>query len=175
MQRDIPHRESVLARAVVALVAAFDAAWQDGLARKLGLAPREGDAALADELLQRMAEARADWTLTFRGLADGAARAQFADPAGYDSWEARWRARLAEEGATPSDRAAAMRAANPAFIPRNHVVERAIAAAVGRQDFGPFETLVAVLARPFDDQPDHQDHAQPPREDERVLATFCGT
>ena len=38
-----------------------------------------------------------------------------------------------------------MRAASPAFIPRNHLVEEAIAAAVAEGDFGPFETLLRVL------------------------------
>jgi uncharacterized protein YdiU (UPF0061 family) len=152
----------------------FDAAWEGGLARKIGLTPREGDTALVDDLLRRMAAQKADWTLTFRGLADGTARAQFGDPAAFDEWDAAWRARLAEEGATPSDRAAAMRAVNPAFIPRNHQVERALAAAMGG-DLAPFETLLAVLARPFEDQPEAADYALPPKEEERVLATFCGT
>ncbi len=67
-----------------------------------------------------------------------------------------------------------MRRVNPLFIPRNHRVEQAITAALGG-DFGPFETLAAVLARPFDEQPEHADYALPPRPEERVLETFCGT
>jgi uncharacterized protein YdiU (UPF0061 family) len=152
----------------------FDAGWEGGLARKIGLTPREGDTALVDDLLQRMAAQKADWTLTFRGLADGSARAQFAEPASFDEWEARWQARLAEEGTTPPERGAAMRAVNPAFIPRNHQVERALAAAVAGDD-SPFEALLVVLARPFEDQPDAAAYALPPKEEERVLATFCGT
>ena len=46
-----------------------------------------------------------------------------------------------------------MRAANPAVIPRNHLVEEAISAAVNKSDFAPFENLIAVLARPYDDLP----------------------
>jgi uncharacterized protein YdiU (UPF0061 family) len=68
-----------------------------------------------------------------------------------------------------------MRRANPAFIPRNHRVEEAIEAAVGRGDFQPFETLVEVLARPYDDQPENAGLADPPRPDQRVSQTFCGT
>jgi uncharacterized protein YdiU (UPF0061 family) len=68
-----------------------------------------------------------------------------------------------------------MRRVNPAFIARNHRVEQAIEAAVRRDDFSPFETLVQVLARPYDEQPDHVHLAAPPRREERVLATFCGT
>jgi uncharacterized protein YdiU (UPF0061 family) len=99
----------------------------------------------------------------------------FADPSALDAWLPRWRVRLEQEAADAPARAAAMRAVNPAFIPRNHQVEAMIAAAVEREDFGPFEALLTLLSRPFHDQPDRADYARPPREDERVLATFCGT
>jgi len=67
-----------------------------------------------------------------------------------------------------------MRAANPAVIPRNHRVEEMIEAAVAG-DFGPFERLMAVLARPYDDGPDTADYTRPPKPEERVHQTFCGT
>jgi hypothetical protein len=51
----------------------------------------------------------------------------------------------------------------------------AIRAAEDRDDFRPFEALMAVLARPFEDQPEHAAFASPPKPEERVLATFCGT
>ena len=97
-------------------------------------------------------ENAADFTLTFRRLCDAAAgrgadaavRALFADPTAYDAWAARWRQRLAAGRRGPRTRAAAMRAVNPAFIPRNHVVEAALDAAVTREDFGPFEELLEV-------------------------------
>jgi protein adenylyltransferase len=69
----------------------------------------------------------------------------------------------------------AMRAVNPAFIPRNHRVEAVIAAAVNNDDFAPFEELLAVLATPFEDQPAFAAYAEPPQPEERVLQTFCGT
>ena len=68
-----------------------------------------------------------------------------------------------------------MRAVNPAFIPRNHRVEEMIVAAVERADFAPFETLGRVLERPYEDQPDLAHLAEPPRPEERVRHTFCGT
>jgi uncharacterized protein YdiU (UPF0061 family) len=46
---------------------------------------------------------------------------------------------------------------------------------VERQDFAPFETLLDVLSRPFDDRPELLRYADPPAPDERVLQTFCGT
>ena len=77
-------------------------------------------------------------------------------------------------GLSPAERRTAMRAANPLFIPRNHRVEEALAAAE-EGDLGPFERLRRVLARPFDDQPDEADLARPPRAGEAVTQTFCGT
>jgi uncharacterized protein YdiU (UPF0061 family) len=68
-----------------------------------------------------------------------------------------------------------MRAANPAFIPRNHLVEAALKAAVEREDFGPFEDLLEALSRPYEDRPGLERYAAPPAPEERVLQTFCGT
>ena len=82
---------------------------------------------------------------------------------------------VSEETTTPDERRAAMRAINPAFIARNHLVEEAISAAMGTGDFAPFEELVAVLATPFEDQPRHARLAEPPRPDQIVEQTFCGT
>ncbi len=72
----------------------------------------------------------------------------FTDTAGFDAWAARWRERLAREPGTPDARRAAMRAVNPAFIPRNHLVQAVIEAATERQDFEPFAELLDVLSRP---------------------------
>jgi uncharacterized protein YdiU (UPF0061 family) len=162
----------------------FETAYHAGLRRKLGLATeREGDAALAGDLLNVMTENQADFTLTFRHLADAAAgpegheavRNLLVNPQAYDGWAARWRERLAEEAQEPAARRDAMRAANPAFIPRNHRVEAMIQAAVERNDFAPFEELLRVLSRPYDDQPEFARYATPPQPHERVHATFCGT
>jgi uncharacterized protein YdiU (UPF0061 family) len=95
----------------------------------------------------------------------------FKDNAAFDAWAVRWRIRLATEAAP----AATMRAANPAFIPRNHLVEAALAAAIERADYAPFEELLQVLSRPYDDDPAHERFTLPARDEERVLQTFCGT
>jgi uncharacterized protein YdiU (UPF0061 family) len=118
--------------------------------------------------------------LAFRALSNAVTdnaglRALFTDVAAYDAWVARWRARLAAEPGGPDAARATMRAANPAFIPRNHLVEAALAAAVERDDFGPFEALRDVLSRPYHDDPALAQYAAGPREEERVLQTFCGT
>jgi uncharacterized protein YdiU (UPF0061 family) len=68
-----------------------------------------------------------------------------------------------------------MRTVNPAFIPRNHVVEAALDAAIRRQDFKPFEMLLDVVSRPYEDRPDLERYAMPAGPDECVTQTFCGT
>ena len=153
----------------------FQAAYFAGLRRKIGLRrEREGDENLTQDLLKLMSADGADFTLTFRRLsAEGALRTRelFKDIDGFDAWTNRWQARLeAEEEPT-----AAMRAVNPAFIPRNHLVEAALVAATERSDFAPFEELLSVLSRPYDDDPALARFTTPPREEERVLQTFCGT
>jgi serine/tyrosine/threonine adenylyltransferase len=164
--------------------ATFEAAYARVLRGKLGLAgEQEGDRALAGDLLGRLASNAVDFTVFFRRLcaaaadpaADAAVAALFADPGAFHGWALAWRKRLEDETPSPAERAAAMRRANPAFIPRNHRVEQAIVAAVQGADFAPFERLVTALARPFDDQPEHAELADPPALVERVRATFCGT
>jgi serine/tyrosine/threonine adenylyltransferase len=157
----------------------FEAALNARLAQKIGLAEvREGDVDLLRDLLSAMAANAADWTLTFRRLADAAegkgdepVRALFVDPTAFDAWAARWRARLGGDAMAASR----MRGANPAFIPRNHRVEAVIRAAVEDRDFGPFEEMLAVVTRPFEEQPGNARFAEPPEQHERVLRTFCGT
>ena len=86
-----------------------------------------------------------------------------------------WRRRLEEEAASVEEQTAQMRRVNPVFIPRNHLVEAVIAAAVERQDFQPFEELLDVVSRPYEDRPEMERYAKPARPEECVRATFCGT
>jgi serine/tyrosine/threonine adenylyltransferase len=182
------HQEAAVEMANEALgkfVDCFEAAYASGLRRKLGLLQeRPDDIVLARDLLDRMAQNRADFTLTFRRLSDAAispdadmvVRSLFSDPTAYDDWALRWRRRLADDGEGMGERqAAVMRAVNPAFIPRNHLVEEALSAAVETGDFSRFDNLLTVLSRPFDDQPIHRRYGEPPRPDQVVHQTFCGT
>jgi uncharacterized protein YdiU (UPF0061 family) len=177
--------EAAIAKAEGALKAfqpAYQAAFHGGLRSKVGLlSKQEGDIELIGGLFSLMAANRADFTLTFRGLAGeiggqagkGATRDQFIDPTAFDDWAGRWRSRIAREDENSSRQA--MLSANPKYIPRNHRVEAVIKAAVEQQDFGPFEEMLAVTGKPFDERPDMAIYALPPEEDERVLQTFCGT
>jgi uncharacterized protein YdiU (UPF0061 family) len=170
--------------ALMAFAPQFEAARTAGLRRKLGLfTQRDGDAALAEGLLERMAANRADFTLTFRRLCDAVActdhdealRELFASPEAYDDWAVDWRRRQEQEPVSSEARAAAMRNANPAFIPRNHLVEAVIKAAIEQQNFQPFEELLNAVTQPYEDRPGLEHYATPARPEERVEHTFCGT
>ena len=162
----------------------FEAARSAGLRKKLGLTTADADdTRLADDLLRRMAENSADYTLTFRRLCDAAAApdadravsALFAKPESFDTWATEWRERLAKESLSPAQRSAEMRLANPLFIPRNHLVEAALKAASENENLQPFEELLDVLAHPYQDQPGMERYSFPALPEETVTATFCGT
>jgi uncharacterized protein YdiU (UPF0061 family) len=147
---------------------AYRAAWVRVMARKLAVAD---DGTLADGLLAAMAGQGADWTLTFRRLADAVTddatlAPLFADPTALRDWLPRWRARLAPGAAL------ALRQANPAVIPRNHVVEAALAAATDG-DMAPLDDLLSALARPFDDASER--FTLPPPAGLAPHVTYCGT
>jgi uncharacterized protein YdiU (UPF0061 family) len=163
----------------------FTQRYQEGLVRKIGLVDASpANFEVATELLAAMADARADFTSTFRGLCDlrddtpdrdAPVRSLFDAPDGFDAWARSWRLRLAQEGRDDATRQNEMRATNPAFIPRNHRVQQAIEAAVDEQDLRPLEELSKVTTRPFDPHPELAAYADAPEPHEVVHATFCGT
>jgi len=181
---DVEKAVALALEVIEPFITRFDAHYLAGLRAKLGLATAEdADPALIQRLLGLLQAAKADHTLAFRYLADAAAgtdreapfRALFPATQDFDSWLGDWRERLAREPQPALGRAAAMRAVSPAFIPRNHRVEAALNAASEHGDLGPFTTLLGILQRPYDDQPEHTAFMQPPLPAERVLQTFCGT
>jgi len=159
----------------------FQMAWIGVFRAKIGLETEaDGDGELIQALLGLMHEGQADFTLTFRRLADAADGRDeaflgcFADPGKAAGWLSAWRERLAGETRSKEDLAAGLRAVNPAVIPRNHKVEEALAAA-NYGDFGFFEKLLEALESPFEERPEFAAYMQPPKPEERVTQTFCGT
>lgn len=163
----------------------FSAHYIAGLRAKVGLSSaEESDGALITQLLGLMRASHADFTRTFRLLADassgeadasGALQSMFTDAAALQSWLTSWRARLAREGIDANEARARMRSVNPVYIPRNHLVEEAIRAGVDNGDFAPFEALVEVGSKPFNEQSGRDRYAMPPEPHEIVHETFCGT
>ncbi|MCW3009825.1 MAG: YdiU family protein [Solirubrobacterales bacterium] len=154
-------------------------AWEAGMRAKLGLAEAApGDTELFAELLTLMHEHEVDLTSTFRALSDGvrgdltAARLAFGPGLeAFDAWAARWLARVGEDRA---EVAVAMDRVNPVYIPRNHLVEEALASATAG-DLAPFGALLEVLRHPFEERPGLEAYAVPAPAGDGPYRTFCGT
>jgi serine/tyrosine/threonine adenylyltransferase len=146
--------------------------WMAGMRRKLGLVREdETDNTLVADLLEWMRVSKADYINTLAAL-DPAPLPVGAD-ARFEEWHQRWLARLKAEGVPPEETAEFRAKNNPAVIPRNHLVEEALAAAVAG-DLQPLKELLVVLGRPFA----HGQHAKRYREPAReanCYRTFCGT
>jgi uncharacterized protein YdiU (UPF0061 family) len=142
---------------------------------KLGLS-LEAPAGLIEECLDLLAAQKVDFTLFFRNLTRVAGgedsktlAAMFSSSEPFEKWFAKWHSE-----ASPAKQVADMRAANPSLIPRNHRVEQAIRSAY-REDFAPFHRLVDGLAAPYTGRAEYADLEAPPRPEEVVDQTFCGT
>jgi serine/tyrosine/threonine adenylyltransferase len=159
----------------------FHRYWSAGMRAKLGLTEADDlTGALIDDLLTLLHEQAVDYTAAFRALAASLrgdlarARSLFAEPSAFDAWADRWREQLAHERSDLERTASAMDRVNPVYIPRNHHVEEALAAATAG-DLEPVERLVEVLAHPFDERPGLESYAAPAPARWGSYRTFCGT
>jgi serine/tyrosine/threonine adenylyltransferase len=174
-----------------AFPAMYQAQWLAVMRRKLGLNASDSealaDATLAEDFLVLLHNHGVDFTLAFRHLAD-AAEADAGHAPGLMAlmpavgreallaWLQRWLARANQGGLSRSELPLALRAANPVYIPRNHLVEEALDAATEQGDMKPFERLLAVLKNPFEEQPGLERFAQPAAAEQQAgYRTFCGT
>lgn len=159
----------------------YQTEWLKGMRAKLGLANDiPGDLDLANDLFSAMEGQNVDFTLLFRHLADAVrgdtapAKDLFKDPAPFEGWLDRYNRRFEKEDAVPEALAEAMDRVNPLYIPRNHMVEAALEAAL-QNDMEPFDKLLAAITAPFASRPGFADHAQPAPESFGPFTTFCGT
>ncbi|MBC3191461.1 YdiU family protein [Pseudonocardia sp. C8] len=146
----------------------------DGYRTKLGLPAGFAAGPMLEDLARLLAEQKPDHTLFFRRLSTaargdaGPVRALFDDPStAADDWLASWRA------AGPDG--AAMDRVNPIYVPRNHLVEEALGAAVADGDLEPVQWLLQVLGHPYEERPGYERYAEPAGPDAPPFVTFCGT
>jgi uncharacterized protein YdiU (UPF0061 family) len=143
----------------------FEAAYLTLMRGKLGLSDaRAGDDALVQGLLTLMHRHELDYSNTFRALSVGDV------PNALRPWHATWQHRVGNASAAAQQR---MLSANPAVIPRLHLVEKAITMAE-QGDWTVFEALYSALGQPYQ-TPQEAHFMRPPTPSERVYQTFCGT
>lgn len=130
-----------------------------------------GDGVLVDDFLKAIVGV--DWTLAHRRLAgaigdEAGYLSLFDAPEAIKAWLPRWRARLRV------DAAEALLAANPAVIPRNHLVEAALEAA-SDGDLAAFEALLAAVRDPFGPEMGREGFVLPAPKGFGSYVTYCGT
>jgi len=148
----------------------FQSAWQRALAQQLGLVSLDDE--LGKQLFEALAEAETDFTIFFRNLAkvplDGTEKEMLetVSPSFYAqnerqklaAWLRGYAARVKQEGVALHTRVERMNAANPKYVFRNYLAVQAIDA-IAAGDASVLERLMQVLARPYDEQPGHDDLA----------------
>jgi len=159
--------------AIASFETRFKRHWLAGMRKKLGLFNEEAeDTDLVQALLEWMLQAKADFTNTFRDLSR-AGSAQLSQDPEFLEWYQQWQDRLSRQPQPEHEVIERMQAHNPAFIPRNHKVEEALAAASEKDDLSVMERLLKVLAKPYDHSQDLPEYSQPSGSD--CYRTFCGT
>ena len=160
----------------------YQAYWLSEMRLKLGLTGVEpGDFKLVTDLHKSMEGQNVDFTILFRNLAlaargdTGPVRDLFQVTALIDVWILRWQARLTRDGASATDGADAMDQVNPIYIPRNHLVEAALKAAVRDNNLVPFDGLYKLLKTPTTIQKGKEEYTGPAPEEFGQYQTFCGT
>jgi uncharacterized protein YdiU (UPF0061 family) len=151
------------------------------MCRKLGIEkPESGDAGLVEELLDLMQENRADYTNTFLALEneeipcfyDGS---NIYENENFSGWLEKWKNLVVRNGFTMEKAKEIMQKNNPAFIPRNHLVEKALEAASARNDLSDFLKLQEILSDPYTRPREVSSYQLPPPGGDAGYQTFCGT
>lgn len=161
----------------------FGRAYLERMAAKFGLPPGSEAATLVMDALQLLAQNHVDYTIFLRRLcnfdseenAPNTLRDLFLDRAAFDAWAARYAAALRQQGSVDTERAAAMRRVNPKYILRNHLAEIAIRRAADDRDYSEVNRLHALLARPFDEQPEYEAYADEPPDWARKIEVSCSS
>nr|WP_274381699.1 YdiU family protein [Massilia cavernae] len=162
----------------------FAARLDDLLHAKLGLATTlESDRELFDAMFKLMQDSHVDFTLFFRQLGnlriedtgnDSVIRDLFIDRTAFDAWAVEYRQRLRLESRGDCERKAAMDLTNPKFVLRNYLAQIAIEKAQNK-DFSEVARLLAVLERPFDEQPGNEQYAALPPDWASHLEVSCSS
>lgn len=161
--------------------AIFTRAFHDKMAAKLGLtAWVPDDEPLLDDLLKLMDANQADFTLTWRRLADAlqgrrnAFEDLFIDRPAAAAWLDRLLARHAQDGRPVLETVSAMNGVNPLYVLRNHLAEEAIKAAK-MGDASEIDTLMRLLRNPYVEQEGFERYAGLPPDWASAIEVSCSS
>lgn len=162
----------------------FEKTMQGILRAKLGLQELSSAAwePLLDDFYRLLQAQQLDYTLAFRALGNPSDQGFLdlcLDREAGAGWLARYRAAQAEclfaAGETQSLRHERMNRVNPKYVLRNWIAEEVIRAVRESQDTQPFNDVLALLERPFDDHPGFERYAKIPPEWAQSLSVSCSS
>ena len=155
------------------------------MGKKLGFTrPAQEDASLVNRLLEMMRASKLDYTNLFRSLGlfrtapdekNTVLRDQFLDRSAFDAWADAYRSRLQSEPEIDEERKVRMDRVNPKYILRNSMAQTAIVLAQQEGDFSEVDRLLALLGRPFDEQPEMEEYAAPAPDWARNVVVSCSS
>ena len=153
------------------------------MCKKIGLdSSKTNSQETLSKLLRIMLDNKSDYTLTFRylseiikGKRESLFKQQFLEHNQISNWLKEWKELIEDQNLDKKEIASSMESLNPVFIPRNHLIERAIKAAVENNDFSEMKTLLTILSKPYEEQSKYDEYMKPPKPHEVVHQTFCGT
>lgn len=165
-----PEAEAIemLNQELMTLPRAFEKEFNERMALKFGLDYQAGDEEIIKSFLEYLQAENLDFTLSFRKL--GKDESFYPQSEAFKRFDSLWRARIRID----DDLKEKMDSINPLFIPRNHLVENVIQEAL-KGNFETFHEMNKVLENPFSEQSDYSHYTQPPKPNEVVKNTFCGT
>ncbi len=154
----------------------YRAYWLSAMRKKIGLFNDESiDLTMVEDLLMFMYKHQADYTNTFRNLANPRQlKAELFADEGFKNWQINWHDRLLRQPQTPIEVATLMDSNNPLLIPRNHIVEQVLANAA-QGDMEPFQDFLDAISKPYQ-IPRNEKYLQGPIAGfDDNYQTFCGT
>jgi uncharacterized protein YdiU (UPF0061 family) len=152
----------------------FKTSWLQGMRIKIGLFHEEPtDIDLINDLLALMQKNKADYTLTFRHLAsDTISKDAIFKDASFQAWYKNWMHRIQSQKEGEEASREMMLKHNPAVIPRNYLVEKALSMAVIQQDYKLLNDFIEALLSPYEES---KIFSEAPLEEDMTYQTFCGT
>ncbi|MFT6107009.1 MAG: hypothetical protein ACJA0S_001395 [Rickettsiales bacterium] len=145
----------------------FDDLYFSKMAKKIGIFDvKLEDRQLIAEFLEILEKNNLDFTNSFRNLPMDCLD---------ENWQKKWKKRICQQKFSEEEIFIKMDKINPAFIPRNHLVEKAIRKAVDENDFNETKNLLKILQTPFKKIDGFDKYYLPAQYEEKISNTFCGT
>ncbi len=149
----------------------YDNKWLLMMKSKIGLINNhKNDLSLINELLNIMHIYKLDYTNTFQDLKnDSLKKYKF-----LDQWFEKYKERKKCEKTSKKFKEELIANANPIIIPRNHIVEKYIKEAENKK-YDNLYKFLKIIRNPYKKQIIPEILKIPPNQNEKIIATYCGT